>query len=79
MSVVIARDDRDPHEMVAGYPGFALVSIPIELLTELEQEIVPDPLPDEPDHVLVIGNKTGGRLKRMSRESVWEIQPPSFP
>lgn len=79
MSVIIVKDGRDPQDAIKGHPGYALVSIPIDLLIELEQELTPAPLADEPDHVLVIGNKTGGRRTRMRKECVWVIPPPNFP
>ena len=79
MSVVLVTEGRDPQELIRGHPGYGLVRIPMEVLEELEQEIVPSPTQEEPDHVLVRGRKSRGRLRRISRESVWDIEPPAFP
>lgn len=79
MSVVVARDGRDPQELIRDHPGYGLVGIPVGVLRELEQDLVPAPTPDEPDHVLVVGKKTRSRQKRMSQECIWVIEPPTFP
>lgn len=77
MSVVIARGGRTPEDLLKGHEGYGLVSLSLETLTENGLELELDPLEDEPDHALVVGKKTDGCRKRLSKASNWEIKPPS--
>jgi hypothetical protein len=36
------------------------------------------PTADEPDHVVVIGTKTQGKRRRLARECLWVVPPPSM-
>ena len=76
MSVVIAREGRDPAEILVGHDGFGLVSLTVEDLASVEQVVVHDPQDDEPDHALVVGTKTQGRRREMAKASRWVIRPP---
>lgn len=75
MSVVIAIAGRDPMEVLEGHEGYGLVALTIEDLIEVGQVLVPDPLPEEPDHAVVVGRKTDGRMKTMAKASQWVINP----
>ena len=76
MSVVIARADRDPQEVLQGHPGFGLVELGEVDLEALGQEIVSDPLPQEPDHALVVGDKPKGVQRNIAKAAHWVVRPP---
>ncbi len=63
MSVIIVRPDRDPQDIISGYPEFGLVKLAIKDLQELGLTIECDPQNDEADHALVKGDKTK-KIKR---------------
>lgn len=78
MSVVL-RDDlenenRSLEEILHGHEGFALASITAGFARQCNQKIVRDPLPDEPAHAHVIGNKKKVSRK-MAKEAVWIFEP----
>lgn len=76
MSVVLARSGRDPTEVLLGYDGYGLVALAISELSELKQQVICDPVPEEPDHALVVGKKTKGTRRQMSTLCRWVIRPP---
>jgi hypothetical protein len=78
MSVVLAEDAKGPEGVLAGHPGFALASFKARLARQCGQGITRDPLPEEPAHALVFGPKTKATRRRLARESVWVIPPPSM-
>lgn len=79
MSTVIARAGRPPQEVIAGYEGWGLVSLRVEDLIAFGQRAVPEPLPEEPDHVHVIGPKTDITRRQMAKSAIWVIPPPHLP
>jgi hypothetical protein len=78
MSVIVARDGRDPTSCLVGHDGFGLVALTIEDLTVCEQQLIARPLPDEPDHALVVGVKTEGKRRDLSKRAVWIVPPPAI-
>lgn len=78
MSAVIARADRPPQEVIAGYEGYGLVSLRVQDLIAFGQRAVPEPLPEEPDHVHVIGLKTDITRRQMAKSAIWVIPPPQL-
>jgi len=76
MSVVVASAGRNPAEVMVGHEGFGLVALRIEDLAELGLDPVDDPQPDEPDHALVVGNKTQSKCRQLAKRSTWIIPPP---
>jgi hypothetical protein len=75
MSVVIAREGRDPSEVLAGHEGFGLVELTIEELEAAGQEVIRDPRPEEPDHALVIGAKTLATKRCLAKTCRWVVRP----
>ncbi len=75
MSVVIAREGRDPREVLLGHDGFGLVELTIEELEAAGQEVVRDPLPEEPDHALVMGTKTLATRRLLAKTRRWVVPP----
>lgn len=78
MSTVLARPGRDPFPVLLGNDHWALAGVAVALVRELGWVVRRQPTPEEPDHVVVIGNKTHGRRKRVARECSWAIPPPSM-
>ncbi len=76
MSVILARSGRDPIEVLAHYDGYGLVALDIAELSELEQQVIRDPVPEEPDHALVVGKKTRPTRRQMAALCRWVIRPP---
>ena len=62
MSVVLAdlvtASGRGSADVLKGHEGFALAQITAGLARSKQQGVQRDPLPDEPAHALVFGNKT---------------------
>lgn len=77
MSTVLARPGRDPFPVLLGNDRWALAGVAVALVRELGWAVERRPTPEEPDHVVVIGNKTHGKRKRVARECSWVIPPPS--
>jgi hypothetical protein len=78
MSVVVARSDRDPRDILVGHDGYGLVAISVEAAEAADQRVVWSPTADEPDHGHVIGPKTPGRRKRLRDSAHWVIRPPEW-
>jgi hypothetical protein len=78
MSTVLAHTDRDPFPVLLGNEGWGLAAIGVGLVRELGWVVQRRPTPEEPAHVVVIGNKTPGKRKRLARECSWAIPPPSM-
>jgi hypothetical protein len=47
-------------------------------MRELGWGIERRPRADEPDHIVVIGTKTLGKRRRLARECLWVVPPPSM-
>ncbi len=77
MSAVLADPSRDPSEVITGHEGYGLVELTAEVLHASGQQIVRDPQPDEPAHVLIVGKKTKARRRGLADASRWIIRPPA--
>jgi len=75
MSVVIAVPGRSPLDILEGHDGFGLVRLLVSDLEDADQRLVPDPLPEEEDHALVVGEKTKPRRRRMKKACIWIVDP----
>ncbi len=80
MSVVlgdqVVSEGRDTGDVVAGHAGFALASLTAGLARSEGQGVTRDPLPDEPAHALVFGNKSKSVQRRLAKGASWVIAPP---
>lgn len=79
MSVVLMDDlesaGRNVNEVTNNPEEFALAAITAGCVRINKQKVVRDPLPEEPAHALVIGNKTRSRRRNFANEAVWIIEP----
>lgn len=65
------------EDVLTGYEGFGLVSLSAASVREQNQIVVRKPLPDNPAHGEVIGEKTRGVRRAMKRSAIWLIKPSS--
>ncbi|MCY3820356.1 MAG: hypothetical protein OXH52_13495 [Gammaproteobacteria bacterium] len=65
------------EEVLAGYEGFGLVSIQVASVREQNQMVVRKPLPENPAHGEVIGQKTRGVRRALKQSAKLIIQPRS--
>src|SRR4051794_482189 len=76
MSVVLASAGRNPHTAVANLPGFALVALFAGHLRAWGQGVIRDPLPGDPAHCLVVGDKRRKSVRRqIAAGAIWVIHP----
>ena len=79
MSVVLMDDlesaGRNVIEVTNNPEEFALAAITAGCARLNNQKVVRDPLPEEPAHALVIGNKTRSCRRNFAKEAIWIIEP----
>lgn len=79
MSVVLGclldETGRVYEEVLDGHDDFSLVAFTAQIARENGQRVARDPLPDEPAHGLVIGNKKKAS-KKIARAANWVVAPP---
>jgi hypothetical protein len=71
----LVAEGREPVSVLADHPNFALAAISAANARECEQAVVRDPLPSEPAHGLVAGNKPKRIMSKLAKSSVWIIPP----
>jgi hypothetical protein len=75
---VLAQTGRSPDSVLAGHEGFALASVTAGLARECSQGIAREPLPDEPAHAVVFGDKPKRIQRKLAQDSRWVIPPPAL-
>jgi hypothetical protein len=79
MSVILGDDllnsGRPFTAALAGHGDFALAEITAQLARDCKQLVMRCPIPTEPAHAKVIGNKTHSIRKRMAKAAKWVIEP----
>ena len=58
----MAPDGRPPEDAIRSYPGYVLAAITAAHARSLQQAVARDPLPDEPAHGVVYGQKKRGAV-----------------
>ncbi len=72
MSAILASPGRDPATAIPkGCPAAGVVAFTARFLRELGLQLERDPQPDEPDHILVHGNKTKALQKKLKNGATW--------
>ena len=85
MSVLLAdvmrEEGRGPEAALTGHVDFSLVSITAGLARQCNQGVARDPVPNEPAHAVVFGNKTHSVRKRFADGARWVVpsSPPALP
>jgi hypothetical protein len=70
---------RGPNEVLAGHPNFALAAITAGFARSLGLAVVRDPLPFEPAHALLVGDKTKSVKRALAKAATWIVPPPTQP
>jgi hypothetical protein len=79
MSVVLASmlaaGGRGLESAVAGFAGFALAAISVEMVRNLGLGVVRKPLPEESAHAEVTGKKSKSIRKKLAVAAIWIVPP----
>ncbi len=76
MSVMIVEKGADKERALKDHDGFGLVEFEVKLVRGLKQSVVFDPLPQEPAHGLVVGEKRKGAFcRRVAKAARWVVLP----
>lgn len=83
MSVVLGQEvldaDRTAESVLTGHDGFGLVSFAAGLAREKKQGVMRKPLPEEPAHAEVFGEKPKSVQRALAKGSEWIVPPPVGP
>ena len=80
MSVYLASETPGgAQEILAGHEGYGLAEVTAQLVRDLDQAIVRDPLPEAPSHALVFGLKSDAVRRTLARAAVWVVEPTASP
>jgi hypothetical protein len=72
----MARGARQAEDCIRLYPGYGLAAITASHARSLQQVVVRDPLPEEPAHGVVYGQKKRGGIAGKLRDgAVWVVIP----
>jgi len=63
-----------PEAAVAAYPVHSLAALTVAFVEREGQEVRHDPLPDDPSHGLVLGDKPKSVRNRFAARSEWRVQ-----
>ena len=73
---IMARDERLPEDAIRSYAGYGLAAITAADARSLQQAVARDPLPEEPAHGVVYGQKKRGGIGGKLRDgAVWVVTP----
>jgi hypothetical protein len=73
---IMARDSRPPEDAIRNYPGYGLAAITAAHARSLNQKVARDPLPEEPAHGVVYGQKKKGGIGSKLRDAAeWVVRP----
>ena len=73
---VMARDGRQPADALGSYSGYGLAAITAAHARSLNQVVARDPLPEEPAHGVVYGQKKRGGIAAKLRDgAIWVVTP----
>ncbi len=76
MSAFLAQECAETSNLLAGHPGFLVVSLTARMAREVGLKIVRDPLAAGPrGHVLVVGKKTGKIRDTLAKSCNWVTSP----
>lgn len=76
---VVVESGRDAFSALAKHPGYALAAISAGHARECKQGVAREPLPNEPAHAVVFGNKTKSIQRRLAKGAIWIIPPSDRP
>lgn len=80
MSVVLGQEvldvGRTANSVLVGHEGFGLVSFTAGLARDNGQGVMRKPVPEEPAHAEVFGNKTRAVKRALAKNCHWIVAPP---
>jgi hypothetical protein len=68
---ILHSQGLDSTFSVLNYPAHSLVRFTAKAARELQLPVIPDPLPDNKSHTLVLGKKTQGKANKLRDSSTW--------
>jgi len=71
----VRETDRTAENVIAGLGGYALASITAGQARDCKQGVARNPLPNEPAHAYVFGQKTKALKRCLARHAEWVISP----
>lgn len=82
MSIVLKDEldnaGREPSEILIGLENFAVATITASFARKNQQRVAREPIPEEPAHGIVIGEKKKASRK-MAKAAQWVIPPDLLP
>jgi hypothetical protein len=75
---VLLVQGRLRTSVLTGYESNSLIAQTAGWVRSCDQGVIRDPLPEEPAHGLVVGNKNTAARKRLARQYEW-VEPPEAP
>lgn len=78
MSGCLAGQTTSIAQLLAGYVDFSVAGFPMAVARSKHLGVVRNPLENEPDHVLIFGNKTDATRRWLAKQSSWVAAPPTL-
>jgi hypothetical protein len=73
---VMVRDGQPPDDAIRKFPGYGLAAITAAHARSLDQAVARDPMPEEPAHGVVYGQKKRGGIGGKLRDGAsWVVTP----
>ena len=72
---VVRETGRTARDVIAGFAGFALSSITAGEARSCRQGVARDPLPNEPAHAHLFGQKTKAVKRCLAQHAKWVVEP----
>ena len=77
LETVMRQAGRSPKDAIAGRPDCGVAAITASLARSHSQAVARDPIPDEPAHGVVFGNKRSKHVdKKLAQAADWIVNPP---
>lgn len=76
MSGCLAEQTTSIAQLLAGYTDFSVAGFRMAVARSKDLGVVRNPLENEPDHVLIFGNKTDSTRRWLAKQSTWVAAPP---
>jgi hypothetical protein len=77
LAEVVRRDNRGPESLLANHHGYSLAQLTAGFVRSLAQGVARDPVPQEPAHALVFGEKPRSVTSALAKRCEWVIAPPT--
>lgn len=77
MSSCLAGQSTTLDQLLAGYTDFSVAQFKMIAARSKNLGVVRDPLRNEPDHLLLFGNKTDSVRRSLAQQSDWAVPPPT--